>query len=135
MTKQTRDLSRSDIGRQHAAARDAAPALVALIATQVLLELIDPRGSARAWNLAPLLPALWLVWAQLRALRRADELERVQMLEAMSVGFGAMVILSLGGGLLDAADVGNPRQSLQITFIAGVLVWVIALLTGSRRKR
>jgi hypothetical protein len=62
-------------------------------------------------------------------------LERVQMLEAMAVAFGAMVVLSLTGGLLDAADLGDPRQSLQVTFIAGVLIWVVALMAGTHRKR
>jgi hypothetical protein len=135
MTKSARDLSRSDITRNHAAVRDAIPGIAALVASQLLLELLDPRGSARVWNLVPLVPALWLAWAQVRALRRADELQRVQMLEAMAVGFGAMVVLSLSGGLLDAADLGDPRQSLQITLIAGVVVWVIALVARTRRNR
>jgi hypothetical protein len=135
MATEPRELSRSDTRRHQAAVRDALPALAVLVTTEVLLDLIDPQGSARAWNLAPLAPALWLAWAQLRALRRADELQRVQMLQAMAMGFGAMVLLSLGGGLLDAADLGDPRQSLQVTFIAGVLIWVVALVAGNRRTR
>src|SRR4051794_13289253 len=124
-TRAARERSSSDTRRARAAAADALPALVALVVTELALDIIDPQGSARAWNLVPLVPALWLVWSQVRALRRADELQRVQMLEAMAVGFGAMVVLALVGGLLEAADLGDPRQSLQVTFIAGVVIWVV----------
>ena len=95
------------------------------------LLLLDPDAGASAWNvvwsLLPMVPAGWLVWAQLRSLRRADEYQRIVQLQAMSVGFGTVVLLSLLGGLLDAAGIGSAAQSLQITFIAGVLTWIGAL--------
>jgi hypothetical protein len=46
--------------------------------------------------------------------------QRKVQLEAMASGFGAMAMLALAGGLLDAAGIGDPRQSLQVTFIAGI---------------
>ena len=102
-----------------------------MVVAQGSLVLLDPDGGASAWNLLcsllPLVPAAWLVWAQVRGLRRADEYQRVMQLQAMAIGFGAFVLLSLAGGLLDAAGIGDARQALQITFIGGVLAWISAL--------
>jgi hypothetical protein len=123
--------SSSDVTRQRAFTRDIMPAMVVLVVVQGSLLLLDPDGGASAWNLVwsllPMVPAGWLVWAQLRSLRRADEYQRVLQLQAMSTGFGVVILLSLLGGLLDAAGVGSAAQSLQITFIAGVLTWIAAL--------
>jgi hypothetical protein len=131
--------STSDVARERAALRDMLPAVVLLIVVQGSLLLLDPDGGASAWNVAwsllPMVPAVWLVWAQLRSLRRADELQRVMQLEAMSIGFGATLLLALLGGLLDAAGIGDPRQSLQITFIGGMLAWLGALGVAAARAR
>ena len=119
------------MARDRAALQDLAPGLLALVLTQGTLVVLDP-GAAKdgwrvLWALSPLLAALWLVWAQWRSLRRADEYQQVVQLEAMAVGFGTAITVALVGGLLDAAQLGDARQSLQITFIAGVLAWVVAL--------
>ena len=106
---------------------------------QASLVLLDPDGGANAWNLLwsflPLVPAGWLVWAQLRSLRRADEYQRIVQLEAMAIGFGTVIVLSLAGGLLDGAGIGDPRQSLQVTFILGILAWIAALAIKTRQAR
>lgn len=132
-------LSRSDLARRRAMLRDTVPAVLVLVVVQGSLLLLDPQGGASGWNLAwsllPLLPVGWLVWAQLRSLRRADELQRTVQLEAMAIAFGAVLVLSLAGGLLDAAGLGDPRQSLQVTFIGGVLTWLGALLVLGGRAR
>ena len=131
--------SASDLSRDRALLRDIAPGLVALVVTQAGLLILDPDGNASAWNvvwsLLPMVPALWLVWAQVRGLRRADEYQRVMQLEAMAIGFGAVTMLALLGGLLDGAGIGDPRQSLQITFIVGILVWIGALAVKTSRSR
>ena len=131
--------SRSDRARDQAARRDILPAVVLLLAVQASLIALDPdgRGSAGnlAWSLLPAVPAIWLVWSQLRSLRRADERQRMMQLQAMAVGFGSMIFLSFAGGLLDAAGIGSARQSLQVTFIVGTLAWVLALVIGARRQR
>ncbi len=123
--------SSSDVARQRAFFWDVVPAMAVLVATQGSLLLLDPDGGASAWNvlwsLLPMVPAAWLVWAQLRSLRRADEYQRTMQLQAMAIGFGAVILLSLLGGLLDAAGIGSAAQSLQITFIAGVLTWLGSL--------
>jgi hypothetical protein len=131
--------STSDMARDRALLRDTLPAIVVLVVAQGSLILLDPDGGASAWNLTwsllPLAPALWLVWAQMRSLRRADEYQRIMQLEAMAIGFGAAIVLSLAGGLLDAAGIGDPRQSLQVTFIVGTLAWVAALAIKTQRAR
>jgi len=60
-------------------------------------------------------------------LRRSDEFQRIAHLEAMTIGFAVAMLAALTGGLLHAADVGSSPQWLQITFIGGILAWVIAL--------
>ncbi len=118
---------------------DIWPGLVALVITQGSLIALNPDGSANAWNLLwcllPLVPAAWLVRAQWRGLRRADEYQRTLQLEAMAIGFAVAMMVALVGGLLDAAHVGGARQSLQITFIAGVLGWIVALAVKTGRAR
>lgn len=131
--------SSSDVARDRAAVRDVVPAILALLVLQGSLILLDPHGDITwwylLWSLSPLVPAVWLVWAQLRGLRRADEYQRVLQLEAMAVGFAVVIMASLLGGLLDGARIGDPRQSLQVTFIAGVLTWVGALALKTGRAR
>ena len=131
--------SSSDVARDKAMVRDIAPGLVVLVVTQGSLVILDPDGQASGWNvvwaLLPLIPASWLVWAQLRSLKRADEFQRIIQLESLSIGFGVAIMLALLGGLLDAAGIGDPRQSLQVTFIVGVLAWIGALAVKTVRAR
>jgi hypothetical protein len=133
-----RRLSVSDRERGNAALHEVLPALIALLVVQGSLVWLDPDPSSTwklLWSLSPIVPAVWLVWAQWRALRRADEYQRTIQLEAMAVGFAAMLVASFLGGLLDAADVGSPSQSLQITFMAGTIGWLVPLVLRSGRER
>ena len=131
--------STSDVARDRAAFRDIIPALVALVIVQGSLVLIDPdqdaTGRTLVWSLLPIVPAVSLVWSQLRCLQRADEYQRKMQFEAMSIGFGVVILISMTAGILDGAGIGNPRQFLQITFIGGVLVWIAALAYLSRPGR
>lgn len=100
---------------------------------------LDPDGRASlgrlVWSLSPIVPALWLAWAQLRILRRADDYQRVLHLEAMAFGFGVVIAASFVGSLLDAACVGSAGQSLQVTFQAGLLAWLAALARKLQHER
>jgi len=129
--------STSDKARERATLLDVVPGVAVLVLLQGSLILLNPDGAASPgnllWSLLPIAPALWLVWAQLRGLRRADEYQRVVQLEAMAIGFGVVILLSLVGGLLDGAGVGSARQSLQLTFTGGLLTWMAALAAGTRR--
>jgi len=131
--------SRSDVAREREALRDVVPGVVLLVVLQGSLLMLDPDGEASAWNLAwsvlPLLPFGWLVWAQVRSVRRADEYQRVRQLEALAIGFAGFMVLAMTGGLLDAAGVGDPSQWLQITFIGGTLTWLVALGAITWRDR
>ena len=131
--------SASDVARDRATVRDMVPGLVALVLLQGSLILADPDGDASGWTLVwsllPLVPALWLIWAQWRSLRRADEYQRILQLEALAFGFAVVVVISLTAGLLDGAGIGDPAQLLQITFIGGVLAWIGALAFLMSRDR
>jgi hypothetical protein len=129
-------LSISDTRRNRAALRQAVPAVLALCIIQGTLLAFDPEVDAsawaRVWSFLPLMPAIWLVWGQVQVVRRADEFQRVAQLEAMSIGFAVTIMLAFVGGLLDGADMGDSRQSLQVTFIGGVVAWLVALAVRSR---
>ncbi|CAN5582821.1 hypothetical protein BH10ACT2_BH10ACT2_15400 [soil metagenome] len=126
-----------DRRQNRAVLRDAIPAVVALVAAEVLVAAVDLHARINRWHIAvaliPLVPAVWLGWAHWRAVRRADEFQRIALLEAMTIGFAFAMLAALTGGLLHAADVGSTAQWLQITFIGGILAWVTALAFRLRR--
>lgn len=131
--------SSSDIAREHAAWSDAAPAVALLVVTQGSLIWLDPSRPSNlaemAWALSPLAPIAWLVWGQIRAIRRADEFQRVQHLQALSIGFAVLVVILAGVGLLHAAEIGDLAQQTQVALVAGILAWVGALAVISARSR
>jgi hypothetical protein len=126
------------MARDRAALRDGVPAVRALMVLNGSLIVLDPHGPVSAWYLlwsfSPLLPLLWFMWVQLRSLRRADEYQRVIQLRALAIGFAAVIVLSQLAGLLDAARMGDPRQSLQVISIGGPVVWVAALVILTKRS-
>jgi len=94
-----------------------------------------PKGSA--WRfvtvLLPLLPAGVLLWSCIRMVRRADELQRRIVYEALAFAFVTTLSVTVAGAFLEAA--GLP--ALGWIWIAGVLVvsWVIGLMAARRRYR
>ncbi len=131
--------SHSDSARNRAAGRDLVPPLALLVLTQGSLILLDPKHNATfwsvAWSLSPIIALLWMAVAQVRILKRADEYQRIVQLESLAIGFGATILLAAAGGVLDAARIGNTRQSLQIVFIGGVIAWTMALAVKTSRTR
>lgn len=111
--------------------------MIALLVTQGSLILVDPDGGASAlnlfWSLLPLVPAAWLIWVVRRSLGRADEYQRVVQLEALAIGFATVMMVVFAGGLLDAAGIGDARQSLQVAFVVGIVTWFTALAVKTRR--
>lgn len=87
------------------------------------------------WSLLNLAPALWIVRAVVRSLRRADEYQRRRQLEALAIGFGVLMVGIYTAGLLEAAGLGVLRQSVQISFIGSTLIWIGALLYKTQRIR
>lgn len=131
--------STSDVAREHAAWRDATPAVALLAITQGSLIWFDPSRPSNlagvAWALSPLAAIAWLVWGQIRTVRRADEFQRMQQLQALSIGFAVLVVLLAGVGLLHAAGMGDLAQQTQVALLAGILGWVSALAVMSARAR
>jgi protein-S-isoprenylcysteine O-methyltransferase Ste14 len=123
--------------RQHRATmRDAVPAVVALVVSELVVASLDLDTETHPWHVAvallPVIPAIWLIWVQWRVIGRADERQRSAHLEALGIGFTVAMLAALTGGLLDAADVGSSAQWLQITFIGGILAWIAALAVRVR---
>ena len=129
--------SASDVARNRALMLDVLPGVVALVALQVSLLMVDPDGRASVgnllWSLLPIAPAIWLVASQVRGLRRADELQRIDQLEALAVGFAVAVLVAFAGGLADAAGIGSTRQSLQLAFILPVVAWIGTMAVRAAR--
>ena len=133
------EVRKSELERHQdrATVRDSIPAIAALVVLEGSVAFVDLDAGSNPWHLvialSPLLAGVWLVWVQLRTLRRCDEYQRTMHLEAMSVGFGVAMLVAMTGGLLDGADVGSSAQYLQLTFIPGILSWVGALAIRMRR--
>jgi hypothetical protein len=130
--------SSSERIRARAQIRDWLPALILLGALAAIAELglFGANGSGKLlWSLLNLVPALWIVRAVVRSLRRADEYQRLAQLQSLAIGFGTLMMAIFTAGLLDAAGVGNLRQSVQIAFIGSTLVWIAALLIKTQRTR
>jgi hypothetical protein len=130
--------SHSDAIRARATFVDWMPAAVALVVISLIQELglfgSDDSGKL-FWSLINLAPALWIVRAVVRGLQRADEYQRRHQLEAMAMGFGVMMMSIFTVGLLQAADIGDPRPQVQISFIGSMLVWVGAQWYPTRSGR
>jgi len=135
---ENRQESRSETQRARSMILDWLPAVIALVVLALIQEL-ELFGSATTWklfwSLINLAPALWIVRAVVRSLRRADEYQRGRQLEAMAIGFGVMMMAIFTVGLLQAAGVGDLNQMVQISFIGTTLVWVGAMLFQAQRFR
>ena len=132
-----RRLSSSDIARRRAASRDLIPGLAVLIVTQASLVAASPDASASGWHLAwalsPLVGIGLLASAQIRMLRRSDERELAVELSSMAIGFGLVLAALAVVGVLQAAEIGDARQQLQVTTAAGIAAWVAASAVLKRR--
>jgi hypothetical protein len=129
--------SRGDRARGQAELRDWLPAIVAITLLSAIIQLSWFRSHGELklmWSLLNLLPALWIVRA-VRSLRRADEYQRRRQLEALALGFAVLMMGIFTAGLLEAADAGVLRQTVQISFIAGTLTWILALLYKTQWSR
>ncbi len=119
--------SQSDRRRDRAEMRDSLPALAFIAGAQAILWTTDPDGFTPAnviWALLSVAAVAWFVWVQVRSLRRADEYQRRFRLEALAIGFGAVMVLATAGSILDALEIGDPRQYLHITSGGGMLAWL-----------
>ena len=129
--------SSNELARRRAASRDLAPGMVVLVVSQMSLIASDPDASAGGWQLlwalSPLIGIALLTWAQVKMLRRSDERERAIELTAMAVAFGVVITALATLGVLQAAEIGDIHQQLQITTVLGIAAWVVASRLLNRR--
>jgi hypothetical protein len=128
--------SQSDVRRGRAELWDWLPVAATLLPLSLISELgaLGSDDSLKLfWSLLNVLPALLIVRVVVRSLRRADEYQRVAQLEALAIGFGAIMMAIFTIGLLQAAEVGDLRQQVQISFIASILIWIGALIIKRTR--
>lgn len=129
--------SKSDKIRARAELLDWLPAVVLLGLLAVISEFgwFGANSSLRLlWSLLNLIPALLIVRAVVRSVSRADEYQSRRQLRALAVGFGVMMMAIFTAGLLQAADVGDLRQLVQISFIGSIVVWVAVLVASTRTR-
>lgn len=81
----------------------------------------------------PIALGLATVWAYVRYLREADELQRKIHLEALALGFGAGAVFMMGYRLLER--VGAPELDMNDAFLVMVLVWSVWQVVAARRYR
>jgi len=83
--------------------------------------------------LSPMLPAVAVLWAIMRQMRRLDELQRRVQFEALAFAFAGTALLSFGYGFLEG--LGYPRLSMFAVWGAMAPLWVLGLLIAVRRYR
>ncbi len=128
--------SQSDVRRGRAELWDWLPVAATFLPLSLISELraLGSDDSLKLfWSLLNVVPALLIVRVVVRSLRRADEYQRIAQLEALAIGFGTIMMAIFTIGLLQAGEVGNLRQMVQISFVASMLIWIGALMIKRAR--
>ena len=77
------------------------------------------------WAVLPVAPALGMVRATLRHIRRIDDYQRLLLLQGLGAGFAMAMVASLTVGFLGIA--GLPmRGAGWVVYSAGMLGWLVA---------
>ncbi len=92
-----------------------------------------PNVGTLVWGVLVLAGAGLTMRAEIRSLRRADEYQRLLQLQALAVGFAVLVLLLLVAGLLAAAQLVEPRQSLSLSLVGGVPAWPAVRAVQARK--
>lgn len=118
--------SAGDRARARAYHRDFWPGMVgyAVVLAGVLVwgELDGDSPWRLLWAVLPVIPALWVVRAVLRHLRRIDDYQRRLLFQGLAIGFATAMITSMTVGFLGIAGLALPVVGW-ITFGAGMLGW------------
>lgn len=83
------------------------------------------------WALLPVLPALWVIRAVVRHVRRIDDYQRGLLLRGLAVGFAAAMIASITIGFLDVAGLDVPLAGW-IVYGVGMISWALAAAVTAR---
>lgn len=135
-TLDTSGPSNGDRARAQAYHRDFWPGIVgyALVLAAVLAwgHLDGSSGWRYVWAALPVLPALLVVRAVARHLRRVDDYQRMLLLQSLSVGFGTAMAASLTLGFLGIA--GLPMTAAGwIVYSIGMGGWIVGTVLVRRR--
>ncbi|MCZ9884599.1 hypothetical protein [Arthrobacter sp. B2a2-09] len=84
------------------------------------------------WAVLPVIPALWIVRAVLRHVRRIDEYQRLLLLQGLGGGFAVSMIASVTMAFLEIAGFRVPGVGW-IIYGAGMLGWIITGTVVGRR--
>jgi len=129
-------VSAGDRARTRAYLREFVPSMAAygvLLAATLIWGHLDGPGPWRfGWALLPVLPALWIVRAVLRHLRRVDDYQRLLLLQGLGVGFATAMIASLTLGFLGIA--GLPMAAAGwVVYSLGMAGWLVTTGLIARR--
>ncbi|WP_345147658.1 hypothetical protein [Arthrobacter ginkgonis] len=122
-----KDRSERDRGISRAYHLDFWPGMAgyAVVLTAVLLW-GDLDGSSPwrfLWAVLPVIPALWMVRAVLRHVRRIDDYQRFLLLQSLGGGFAVAMVASVTVGFLEIAGLGLTGMGW-IVYGAGMLGWI-----------
>lgn len=130
------DRSQGDLVASRAYHLDFWPGLAAyvVVLTAVLLwgELDGESPWRFLWAVLPVIPALWIVRAVLRHVRRADDYQRLLLLQGFAGGFAIAMVASVTLAFLEIADLGLTGTGW-IIYGAGMLGWIVTGAFVGRR--
>ncbi len=110
--------------------------LAYLIVLPISISIINAHPHA-PWRfplaLAPMVPAVFVLWAFVRHMRRIDELQRRIQVEALSIAFGGTALLTFSYGFLE--NVGFPHLNWFFVWPLMAVLWMLGLGLTSRRYR
>jgi hypothetical protein len=109
----------------------AAYAVVLVISIQLLTNNVGGAALRPVIALLPMLPALGVIAAIIRHLKRIDELEQRIQLEALAIAFMGTAFLTFSYGFLE--NVGFPHISWFAVWPIMAVLWLLGLLVARRR--
>jgi hypothetical protein len=127
---------------QHPIPRASPPVLLAAaawlavyFAARIALQYLRPESvEAILTSIAPVCAFFAFVWVIQRAVRRADELQRLVQLDALALAFSTATCVMMGLGLLDIAHGGRLEfPPLRDWWVMLPVLYAICLLVARRR--
>ncbi len=126
LDKMEKGVAKGDRRRAYAYFRDFVPAMVLYVVTMLISVAVGNETTGKKWFFVGinLIPIALIVRAIVRAIRRADEFERLTQFKGMAVGFGAAMVTSLVCAFIASAEI---RISAVVVgwapFVAGMASW------------
>ena len=84
------------------------------------------------WAVLPVIPALWIVRAVLRHVRRSDDYQRLLLLQGLAGGFAVAMIASVTMAFLEIAGLHIAGTGWFI-YGAGMLGWILTGAVAGRQ--